>query len=185
VDYGDGAVTTFLATGVDLTNAYPIPAARLVDTRSKSGRASVVGSSTAPFDSVGRLKSGAYIDVAVASTDDLALTGLFVNITAFESTAGGFLEIYTPGARPNRPTVRYQRNVATANHAFIGPAVSGGSYTVRIYASQPTQVLLDLVGAVTGFPPSAPVKAAAAPARRLTARQDKQRDRLIKSIPNR
>ena len=185
VDYGDGAVTTFLATGVDLTNVYPIPAARLLDTRSASGRASVVGSSTAPFDSAGRLKSGASIDVAIASTEDVALVGLFVNLTAFESTAGGFLEIYTPGTRPNRPTLRYPPNVAVANHAFIGPAVSGGAYTVRIYASQPTQVLLDLVGAVTGFPPSAPGATTAAPARRLTARQAKQRDRLIKSIRSR
>lgn len=186
VDYddGEGVVTTFLATGADLTNVYPIPAARLLDTRYASGRASVVGSSPAPFDSRGRLKAGAYIDVAVAATDDLALFGVFVNLTAFESTGGGFLEIFTPGNRPNRPTLRYQRNVAVANHAFIGPGASRGLYTVRIYASQPTQVLLDLVGAVTGFPPSGPAATAAAPAptRRLTARQAKQRDRLVKSI---
>jgi hypothetical protein len=181
VDYGDGAVTTFLATGVDLTNAYPIPAARLLDTRSASGRASVVGSSRAPFDSAGRLKAGAYVDVAIAATEDVALVGVFLNLTAFESTAGGFLEVYTPGTRPNRPTLRYQRNVAVANHAFIGPGTAGSSYRVRIYASQPTQVLLDLVGAITGFPPSGGATTAA-PARRLLARQAKQRDRLVKSI---
>jgi len=184
VDYGDGAVTTFLATGTDLTNVYPLPAERLLDTRFASGRASVVGSSPAPFDSRGRLKNGAYIDVAVAATEDVALIGVFVNLTAFESTAGGYLEIFTPGTRPNRPTLRYQRNVAVANLAFIGPGVSRGSYTVRIFASQPTQVLLDLVGAVTGFPPSGPATTAA-PTRRLTARQAKQRDRLIKSIRSR
>jgi hypothetical protein len=182
VDYGDGAVTTFLATGVDLTNTYPIPAERLLDTRSASGRARVVGSSSAPFDAVGRLKARAYVDVAIAGAEDVALVGVFLNLTAFESTAGGFLEIYTPGTRPNRPTLRYQRNVAVANHAFIGPEVAGGSYRVRIYASQPTQILLDLVGAITGFPPSGGAAIAAAPARRLAARQAKQRDRLVKSI---
>jgi hypothetical protein len=182
VDYGDGVATTFLATGVDLTNAYPIPAARLLDTRSASGRASVVGGSAAPFDAAGRLKAGAYIDVAIAATEDVALIGVFLNLTAFESTAGGFLEIYTPGTRPNRPTLRYPKNVAVANQAFIGPGVAGGSYRVRIYASQPTRVLLDLTGAITGFPPSSGATVAAAPARRLAARQAKQRDRLVRSI---
>ena len=182
VDYGDGPVTTFLATGVDLTNAYPIPAARLLDTRSASGRSSVVRSSAAPFDSAGRLKAGAYIDVAVAATEDVALVGLFLNLTAFESTAGGFLEIFTPGTRPNRPTLRYQKAVAVANQAFVGPGVYKDAYVVRIYASQPTRVLLDLTGAITGFPPSAGATVAAAPARRLAARQAKQRDRLVKSI---
>jgi hypothetical protein len=183
VDYGDGPATTFLATGVDLTNTYPVPAERLLDTRSAASRSgAVVGSSAAPFDAAGRLKGGAYIDVAVASVEDVALVGVFLNLTAFESTAGGFLEIYTPGTRSNRPTLRFPRNVAVANHAFIGPGTSKGFYTVRIYASQPTQVLLDLVGAVTGFPPSGTATTAAAPARRLLGRQAKQRDRLVKSI---
>ena len=186
VNYGDGTVTTFLATGTDLSNAYPLPAERLLDTRSASGRAAVVGSSPAPFDSRGRLKAGAYIDVAIAATEDVVLTGAFVNLTSFESTAAGLLEIYTPGARPNRPTLRYQRNVAVANSAFVGPGISGGNYTVRIYASSPTQVLLDLTGAVLGFPASGPgTAAAAAPARRALARQAKQRDRLIKSVRSR
>jgi hypothetical protein len=70
------------------------------------------------------------------------------------------------------------------NHAFIAPGVPRGSDTVRIYASQPTQVLLDLVGAVTASPPGTPA-AAAASARRLTARQAKQRDWLVKSICSR
>jgi hypothetical protein len=185
VDYGAGAVTTFLATEADLLNTFPIPAQRLLDTRSASSRAAIVGSSSAPFDAAGRLKSGAHIDVAVAATDDLALIGVFLNLTAFESTAAGFLEIYTPGPRSNRPTVRFQRNVAVANHAFVGPDTSEGAYTVRIYASQPTHVLLDLVGAVTGYQPSGPAAAVAAPARRLAARQAKQRDRLVKSIRSR
>jgi hypothetical protein len=186
VDYGDGAVTTFVATGVDLTNVYPLPAQRLLDTRSSSGRANVVGSSSAPFDAAGRLKRGAYIDVAIAATEDVALIGVFVNLTAFESTAGGFLEIYTPPARPGYPSLRFPRNVAVANQAFVGPEISGGAYTVRIYASQPTQVLLDLVGAVTGFAPTGPSAAkTSATARRLANRQAKQRDRLVKSIRSR
>lgn len=186
VNYGDGPVTTFLATGTDLTSIFPLPAERLLDSRYSSSRAAaVVGSSSAPFDSAGRLKGGAYIDVAIVPTEDVALLGVFVNLTAFESTASGFLEIYTPGPRPSCPTVRFQKNVAVANNAFIGPGVSGGDYTVRIYASHPTQVLLELVGAVTGSPPSGTATGAAAPAGRLQARQAKQRDRLVKSIRNR
>jgi hypothetical protein len=186
VDYGDGAVTTFLATGVDLTSVYPLPAQRLLDTRSASGRANVVGSSPAPFDAAGRLKRGASIDVAIAATEDVALIGVFLNLTAFESTAGGFLEIYTPPARPGYPTLRFPRNVAVANHAFVGPEILDGAYVVRIYASQPTQVLLDLVGAVTGFTPTgASTARSSATARRLVTRQAKQRDRLVKSIRSR
>jgi hypothetical protein len=186
VDYGAGAVTTFLATEADLPNIGPIPAERLLDTRSASSRAAIVGgSSAAPFDSAGRLKAGAYIDVAVAATDEVALIGVFLNLTAFESTAAGFLEIYTPGPRSNRPTLRYPRNVAVANFAFVGPEPGEEFYAVRIYASSPTRVLLDLVGAVTGFAPSGPAAAVAAPARRLAARQAKQRDRLVKSIRSR
>lgn len=185
-DDDEGEVTTFLATGVDLANAYPLPADRLLDTRSASGRASIVGSSTAPFDSTGRLKGGAYLDIAIADTEDVALIGAFLNLTAFESTAAGSLEIYTPGTRPGFATLRFPKNVTVANLAFVGPDVAGRSYRVRIYASHPTRVLLDLVGAVTGFPPSGgPAAAASAPARRLAARQAKQRDRLIKAIRNR
>ncbi len=71
VDYGDGAVTTFLATGVDLANLYPVPAERLLDTRSATSRADQVvnASSASPFDSIGRLKGGAYIDIAVAPVE--------------------------------------------------------------------------------------------------------------------
>ena len=63
VDYGDGAFTTFVATGVDITNAYPIGAERVLDTRSAGSRSSDVvnGSSGPRFDSLGRLGAGKYI----------------------------------------------------------------------------------------------------------------------------
>lgn len=186
VDYGDGPVTTFLATGTDLTHALPMPAERVLDTSSAASRLTAVkGSSPAPFDSAGRLKAGAYVDVAVARTEDVDLVGVFVNVTALASTAGGYLEVYTPGNRPKCPTVRYQRQVAGSNSAFVGPGVAGAFYTVRIFASTATRVLLEVTGAVFGLAPSGASASGATPAKRLLARQAKQRDRLVRSIQNR
>lgn len=187
VDYGEGPVTTFLATGADLTNVYPLPAERLADTRSAAGRESVVNASSgAPFDSAGRLKGGQYIDVAVASTEEVALIGLFLNVTASRPLEGGYLETYTPGVRPVIPSITFQRLITVTNSILVAPGVLEDAYTVRIYTSKTTHVVLDLLGAITGFPPSggAPAAQAGAPDRR-SARQAKQRERLARSIKNR
>ena len=104
----------------------------MLDTASAASPAAAVkGSSPAPFDSAGRLKTGAYIDIAVFGTSDVDLIGVFLNVTAFEPTAGGYLEVYTPGDRPKLPTVRYQKLVAVSNSAFVAPGSPANSYTVR------------------------------------------------------
>ena len=185
VDYGDGAFTTFMATGVDVTNAYPIGAERVLDTRSAASRSSDVvnGSSGPRFDSLGRLGAGKYIDVAVASTDGIDLAGVFLNVTAARPTGGGYVEVYTPGPRRGFPSITFQRQVTVSNSIFVGPAVYADAYTVRIYSTHATHVVVDILGAVSGNSggPPAPHRA---PERRLL-RQGKQRARLIRAIRDR
>jgi hypothetical protein len=191
VDYGDGTFTTFFATGADVTNAYPIQAERVLDTRSATSRQTDVvdGSSGARFDSLGRLGGGKYIDVAVASTEGLDLAGVFLNVTAFRPTGGGYVEVYTPGPRRALPSITFQRQVTASNSIFVAPATSAPSsaantyYTVRVFTSRPTHVMVDILGAVTGYS-AAPASSTGAPDRRLQ-RQAKQRARLIKAVKNR
>jgi hypothetical protein len=190
VDYGAGTVTTFLATGLDLTNAYPVQAERMLDTRSASSRANDVvhGSSGRRFDSLGRLAAGKFIDVAVANADELDLTGVFLNVTAFRPTGGGYVEVYTPGPRRALPSITFQRRITVTNSIFVAPSTSapasaaGAFYTVRVYTSRPTHLLIDILGAVIGCS-AAPATSTAAPDRRLQ-RQAKQRARLVKAIRN-
>lgn len=191
VDYGDGNFTTFLATGADVTNAYPIQAERVLDTRSATSRANDVvdGSSGSRFDSLGRLAGGRFIDVAVARTEGVDLAGVFLNVTAFRPTGAGFVEVYTPGPRRDLPSITFQHQVTATNSIFVAPATSAPTsaadtyYVVRVYTTRPTHVMVDVLGAVTGYS-SAPATSVGAPDRRQL-RQAKQRDRLIKAIKNR
>ena len=54
---------------------------------------------------------------------------------------------------------------------------------MRVYTSRPTHVMIDVLGAVTGYS-SAPATSVRAPERRQL-RQAKQRARLIKAIKDR
>lgn len=189
VDYGDGPAQTFLATGGDLTNVYPIPVERLLDLRTEPGRGSILNASSGtPLDAQGRLKAGQFIDIGVAPTEDLALFGLFLNVTVSRPLEGGYLETYTPGLRPAIPSITYQKLITVTNSILVGPGVyePENVYAVRIYTSKTTHVVLDMLGAITGFPPTGGSVAQnrVGPQRRLS-RQAKQRERLIKGIQNR
>ncbi len=167
VDYGDGPATTFLATGADILSPFPLPPERVLDRT---------------------LAAGASVDVVVANAAKISLVGVFLNVTALSPRATGFLEVYTPGLRPQRPAVRYQRSVSAVNSAFVAPGVNaaGTSYTVRVYSSQTTRVLVEVTGVVAGYPPSINAAGAAAGvAQRRQTRQAKQRERLVQSIRNR
>lgn len=167
IEYEGRAATTFLATGADLLSPFPVPPERVLDRT---------------------LAANAFVDVAIADTADTALAGVFLNVTALTPSAAGFLEVYTPGTRPGRPTVRYTRSVSVANSAFVAPGVgsSGTSYTVRVYTSEATRVLVELTGVVAGYPPASNAGGAVAgAAQRRVTRQAKQRERLVTSIRNR
>ena len=158
VDYGDGDFTTFLATGVDVTNAYPIQAERVLDTRSATSRANDVvnGSSGPRFDSLGRLaggevhrrgrgeRRGARPGRGVPERDGIPADGWRLRRGLH--------------ARSRRalPSITFQRQVTATNSIFVAPSTSAPTsasdtyYTVRVYASRPTHVMIDVLGAITG-----------------------------------
>jgi hypothetical protein len=184
VDYGDGNFTTFLATGVDITNACPIQAERVLDTRSATSRRDDVvnGSPGKRFDSLGRLAAKQYIDVAVARTEGLDMVGVYLNVTAARPSGSGYVEVCTPGPRRSIASVSYSRHVTVTNSVFVAPAAADAYYTVRIYTTHATHLVVDVLGAVTGYPVTT---SSTQSLDRRQLRQAKQRARLIKAIKDR
>jgi hypothetical protein len=129
----------------------PVPAERLLDTRSAEGLKAIVASSSGALDSKNRLKAGAWIDVAISKTaegeQELDLVAVHVNLKSLASTKGGSLVVSAPGDdRPTGTTVTYRKNETTTNSAFVGLGITGDSYTVRIWATSTSHVTLDLTG---------------------------------------
>jgi len=161
---------------------YPLPVpVRLLDTRTAGGRARVLRTSSGAWDSTFRLKSGAWIDVeAVVVTGEYETPGAWVNIVSVSSQANGNLAVYPPGAYPGTSTLNFTKGVTLANGAFVGTGIVAGRYAIRIRASKPTHVVLDLTGLVikgTAPTPTArlspPAPATPAPA----SRDPRPRDR--------
>ena len=95
------AYTDYVAT---LADVYSNPItdwvepARILDTRSSQGRSAVVAGSPGALDSKGRLKKGAWIDVAVDTTDqDYQPSAVFVTVTSSGSSKDGYLTAYVSG----------------------------------------------------------------------------------------
>jgi hypothetical protein len=158
------AVTTYLATGLDL-DALPLPVAttpsRLLDTRISAGRSNILRSSTGAFDSSQRLKAGAWIDIAVnAANQDFTLAAAFLNLTSTQSAGNGYLTICPPGPKPASSSLNFTNGVTIANAAFIGLGVVDTYFAVRIYASNSTHVILDLTGATVSNQPGPASQAA-------------------------
>ena len=173
------STATFLATDFDLATV-PSPIAfpndRRLDTRTTAGRKNVLATSTGAFDSAGRLKAGAWVDVSVvAEAEDFVLDGAFLNVTSTGSTAGGYLFVYPPGARPVGSTVNFTKGSTIANFSFAGVEVVNDTYAVRVYSNAPSHVVLDLTGYVisagTGPSAAAAAKKTARSVRRSAARR--------------
>lgn len=162
VDYGFGAVTTSLVTGLEL-DATPVPMAvtpqRLLDTRRASGRKLILRSSSASaLDARGRLVAGSWIDVGVAPDDksQVLLSEAFLNVTAVLPSGNGYLTVYYPGAgtRPGVSSLNATAGLTMANAVFVHLGqVYEDYYIVRIYTSTTTHVLLDLSGVVSALNP--------------------------------
>jgi len=187
VDYGNGPRTTYLATGVDLAATpvpVPIPPVRLLDTRSKAGRASILRSSSrATLDSQGRITPNSWIDVSLGSAEGEALlSAAFVNLTAVAPTAGGYLTVYAPGARPGVSSLNLNRGVTLSNAAFVAlGTVYQDDYVVRIFSTTTAHVLLDLSGVVVALNPLGAEGRAGVGDRRST-RQARRAAALRKSL---
>lgn len=145
-----GPYTTYLATGFDVA-AIPvtiaIPSSRLLDTRSAAGRSGILASGGGGLDSSGRLKAGAYIDVAVDAADsDFTLDGVFLNLTSTGSTGNGYLYAYPPGPKPVGSTTTYSKGVATSSSCLAAVGVVQDYFAVRIFSAALTHVVVDLTG---------------------------------------
>jgi len=159
VDYGGGAETTYLVTALDLDampQAVAITPERLVDTRNPNLRSGILRSSADAFDSAGRLRSGAYMDVAVDTADaDFTLEAAFLNLLSTGALGSGFLTAYPPGTRPLASTLNYTRGLNLANGSFVAlgtvTVADSSFFAVRIYSSGTTHVVIDLNGAVVIF----------------------------------
>lgn len=152
VDTVLGQSTTFLVTGVDLADlptpyAMPTPV-RLLDTRSSAGRARIIGSSTAAFDSQHRLKAGAHLDVEVSpAAGDYELPSVYLNVVAVSPLMSGYLKVYRPGQPvPIASTLNYTARQTIANLAFVATGIVAGRYAVRIMTRSTTHVVADLTG---------------------------------------
>jgi hypothetical protein len=124
----------------------------VLDTRTSEGRSAIVASSTSALDAQHRLRKGAWIDVAVAPTDDdLLLVSVFVNLTSSGSTRAGSLVVTEPGDKPTGTTLTFARGRTVTNSAIVGVRNRADVYTVRIFAMGTGHVSLDVTGASLAF----------------------------------
>lgn len=145
------AYTDYVAT---LSDVYSNPVVdwvdpvRILDTASSKGRAAVVASSSGALDAKGRLKKGAWIDVAVDTTDqDYQPAAAFATITSSGSSKDGYLSAYVSGVDlAGTVTVSFLKGKKLSGSTFVGLQAVKGSYVFRIYASQTTYVSVDLTG---------------------------------------
>lgn len=180
IDGGDGPVTTYLATGIELDSLpLPVPVTppiRVLDTRSAAGRVSIVRTSGSALDSSNRLKAKSWIDVAVDSAAGAkTVEAAFLNVTATAPTSAGYLSLYPPGARPASSSVNFTTGATVANAAFVGVGFYGSAFVVRIYASATTHVILDVTGETVTLVPGPAVQARARASQSHRTRPSMQR----------
>ncbi len=181
------AFTSTLATGADIAQlAVPTPIAptRMLDTRSASGRSQILASSSSAFDSSGRLKGGAYLDLAVLQADqpDFSFTAAFLNITVTGPLGAGYVSVYPPGPRPSASTLNYVEGQTIANGIFVALGVNGDAFAVRIYSFATTHVIVDLTGAALTMLPGPAAPAAAVKAARARPTRTRAAARFTRSM---
>ncbi|GAA1437945.1 hypothetical protein GCM10009616_40600 [Microlunatus lacustris] len=179
--------TTYLATGFDL-DLLPLPVAlrpeRLLDTRTATGRSTIVGSSkTNAVNSQGQLTAGSWIDVAVWPADDpTAFEAVFVNLTATRAAGAGYLTAYPAAStRPNTSTLNFSPTASIANGAFVSTGRTAGAFAVRIYVSQIVAVVMDVTGAtVRANDQTAPGVAEKVASTKVTSARKARQARLVR-----
>ena len=127
-----------------------IPPVRVFDTRTSDGREPILASSKNALDSKHRLKPDAWVDVAVANAvddDALDLVAIFVNLGTRGSTKSGSLIVSEPGERPTGYTLTFSKGQRATNNAIVGLGIVDDYYAVRIFATVPSHVALDVTGA--------------------------------------
>jgi hypothetical protein len=170
------AVHTEATANVFAPLATPV---RIVDTRSTAGRAKIVNAS-GNLDSKGRLLAGKIIFVNLDSLVSFA-EAVFANLTVTQQVGGGYLTLWSgTGSRPITSSINFGATGALAN--FVASGIAEYSTTilnvVAIYASQTTQVILDVAAfSLPGFEyANVPLAAAGTRASRLQRAQERMRN---------
>ena len=139
-----GAPTT-TTTGVSLPSGpefTPFNPARLLDTRTDPGRATIDGL----FLGGGRRDAGSTLVLQVAGRAGVSTTAkaAALNITATETGGAGFITVYPcDQARPNASNVNFVAGETVPNAVIAALAADG---TVCLFTSQPTHLIADLNG---------------------------------------
>ncbi|GAA3571853.1 hypothetical protein GCM10022197_30560 [Microlunatus spumicola] len=152
VDDGDEGVTAEVLTTYDLSTlplTIPFLAGRVLNTKDSATRESIVATSTDAFDSKGRLRKGAWIDVALLPTEVTPFLAIaaHLTLTALGSSSAGSLVVCPPGPKPPKvATLPFDKGRTVATGTYVELGVVEKTSAVRIYASATTHLKLDVTG---------------------------------------
>lgn len=183
-----GPTTTILATGVDLEDLptpFAVDPVRLIDTRVARDRAEVpLRTSPDAFDSTGRLRAGAWMDVGIALDDGhYTITAAHLNVAVTGPLRGGFASVYPPPTFRGTSTLNFAANQTIANAAFTKVTVVEGVFAVRVLVSVPAYVFVDFSGGAVQGRSALPVgNAKAAKAPRAAASRSRLVSRVVKAL---
>jgi hypothetical protein len=136
-----GVDAGFVYTELTANQVVTIIPQRVLDTRSASGRANIVGGpSNSNLFPDGRLIGGRSIIVALG---DFAfeVEGVFGNLVAVAPVNAGYMTLYPDEPRPETSSIDCAKGQTIANFVVSGMSVND---TVSIYSSVTTHVLLDI-----------------------------------------
>ena len=133
----------------------PLGPARVLETRSGSGAATVDGR----FESIGRLSGGRPFEVEVAGRAgvDGDASAVIVNVTAVNPDGRGFVRVYPCGSAPNAASLNFSAAGMVAGNEVVAKVSAAG--TVCVLSDVSTDLTMDVVGFVgegAGFVPVAP-----------------------------
>ncbi|MEV4533311.1 hypothetical protein AB0J82_05710 [Asanoa sp. NPDC049518] len=125
---------------------------RALDTRTAEGRQAIVSDRSA-LDSAGRLRGGQSI---VVSLDAYVTAGQSVkaNLTAVDTTGGGYLTVWGSGPRPTASSLNWWAAGQVLSAFVFVPLGASGAFrsVVAIHANTATHVLLDVTSFVVAHP---------------------------------
>ena len=142
--HGNLPMLASVYTSCSASQLIPVQPFRLVDTRTAAGRVNIVNR-TGNLDSTGRLKGGPTIEIDLGDAVFQG-TAVFANLTATQSSLGGYLTLWPSGSRPGTSSLNY-----AAGHTVANFCVSGlRQDKILLYASTTTHVVLDVVAFAVG-----------------------------------
>ncbi|MGI3786193.1 MAG: hypothetical protein ACRYG2_36065 [Janthinobacterium lividum] len=150
----DGAdtITADVLTTYDLRSlpiTVPFPAGRVLNTKDDATLDTVVATSSGAFDSKGRLRKGAWVDVALLPTDGFPyqVVAAHLTLTALGSSSSGSLVTCPPGEKPAKvATLPFDKGRTVATGTYVETGEVANNAAVRIYASATTHLKLDVTG---------------------------------------